>query len=227
MEPYKLCRRFLSGKERCFCSISGGQEREGILMSAKKHKIFVVNNEPATHKTMEEMLSEIDCDVICFANADACFNELKQNPCSLLIAAMEIPGTDGIAILNKSKAVAPWTPVIMVTASGDITSAVRAIKLGAADYLRKPLKKDAFLSKVRAILFRGEFDGGGLPHKLTETEKRVLKLILDGQGNKKIAYKLGCVVRTVEFHRSNIYKKFEVDNVVDLTKKAMAFFTSQ
>jgi two-component system response regulator TtrR len=194
-------------------------------MTAKKHKIFFVDHEPATRATMAEMLSEIDCDVTCFANANICLDELKRNPCSLLITAVEMPGMDGMAVLSRAKAIAPWTPVIMVTAGEDITTAVRAIKLGAADYLRKPLKKDVFVNKVRAILSRNDFINQIIPHKLTETEKKVLKLILDGQGNKQIAQKLGCVVRTVEFHRSNIYKKFEVDNVVDLTKKAMAMFS--
>jgi FixJ family two-component response regulator len=130
--------------------------------------------------------------VTCFANADICLNELKQNPCSLLITAVEMPGIDGMAILSRTKAIAPWTPVIMITASEDITTAVRAIKLGAADYLQKPLKRDVFISKVRAILSRGEFANPITPHKLTEAESKVLNLILDGQGNKKIAYKLGC-----------------------------------
>jgi FixJ family two-component response regulator len=200
------------------------ERRGGLPMTTKKHRIFFVDHEPATWATMTEMLGEIDCDVTCFANADICLAELQRTSCSLLIAAMEMPGMDGMAALSRAKAIAPWTPVIMVTEGGDITTAVQAIKLGATDYLRKPLKKDVFINKVGAILSRSEFANQIVSHKLTETESKVLNLILDGQGNKKIAQKLKCVIRTVEFHRSNIYKKFEVDNVVDLTKKAMAMF---
>lgn len=192
----------------------------------KKHRIFFVESDPAARSTIMGILNEIDCEVNCFSNPDNCLNELKQNSCSLLITAMELPETDGMAVLSRTKTIAPWTPVIMVTASEDITTAVRAIKLGAADYFRKPLKKDVFTNKVKAILSRDDCVNQIITHKLTETEMKVLKLILDGQGNKKIAQKLGCVIRTVEFHRSNIYKKFEVDNVVDLTKKAMEMFSS-
>jgi two-component system CheB/CheR fusion protein len=192
----------------------------------KKHRIFFVEPEPAARTTIMGMLNEIDCEVNCFSNADHCLDELKQNSCSLLITAMELPGTDGMAVLSRTKTVAPWTPVIVITTSEDIAMAIQAIKYGAADYLLKPLKKNAFINKVKAILSHDDCVNQSISHKLTETEKKVLKLILDGQGNKKIAQKLGCVVRTVEFHRSNIYKKFEVDNVVDLTKKAMAMFSS-
>jgi FixJ family two-component response regulator len=173
-----------------------------------------------------EMLNEIDCEVTCFSRADKCIDTLKQNSCSLLITAMELSGMDGMAVLSKTKNIAPWTPVIVITACEDIAMAVRAIKSGATDFLHKPVRKDVFVNKVRAILFRDEFVNQIMPHKLTDAEMKVLNCILDGQGNKQIAQELSCAVRTIEFHRSNIYKKFEVDNVVDLTKKAMAMFSS-
>jgi two-component system response regulator TtrR len=139
---------------------------------------------------------------------------------------MEMPGMDGMALLSRIKDITPWTPVIVVSASDDVPTAVRAIKLGAADFLSKPLNMAAVIDKIRTIISRSEFKNSGTPLKLTKTEKKVLKLILDGQSNKGIALKMGCVLRTVEFHRSNIYRKFRVDNVVELTKKAMTMFTS-
>ncbi len=60
--------------------------------------------------------------------------------------------------------------------------------------------------------------GGGFAD--SKIEKKILKLILDGEGNKQMAYKLQRALRTVERHRSNIMHKFGVDNVVDLVKKA-------
>ena len=78
------------------------------------------------------------------------------------------------------------------------------------------------IDKVKSIISRYEFENSNVPRNLTTTEKKVLSVILDGRGNKGIAQKMGCAVRTVEFHRSNIYHKFRVDNVVELTRKAIA-----
>ena len=54
---------------------------------------------------------------------------------------------------------------------------------------------------------------------LTKTEKKVLKLILEGKGNKGIAYRFQSTLRTIERHRNQIMHKFDVGNIVDLAKK--------
>jgi len=193
-------------------------------MKEKKHKIFFVDHEPAARATMADILGGVGFDVTCFANANACLAELERSSCSLLITAMEMPGTDGMTLLNRIRATVPWTPVMAVSASVDTVTVVRAIKLGAVDFLPKPLDKDMLIDKVEAIISRNEFENPNVSRNLnlTTTEKKVLRVILDGRGNKGIAQKMGCALRTVEFHRSNIYHKFRVDNPVDLTKKAIA-----
>jgi len=191
-------------------------------MKEKKHKIFFVDHEPAARTAVADSLGGVGFDVTCFANANVCLAELERSSCSLLITAMEMPGTDGTTLLNKIRATVPWTPVMAVSANVDTVTVVRAIKLGAVDFLPKPFDKDMLIDKVKAIISRYEFENHDGPRNLTTTEKKVLSVILDGRGNKGIAQKMGCAVRTVEFHRSNIYQKFKVDNVVELTKKAIA-----
>ena len=191
-------------------------------MKEKKYKVFFVDHEPASRATMADILGDAGFDVTCFANTDVCLAELEQSSCSLLITAMEMPGTDGMMLLNRTMAIVPWTPVMVISANGDVPTVVRAIKLGAVDFLLKPFDTNVLINKVKSIISRYEFENSNVPCNLTTTEKKVLKVILDGRGNKGIARKIGCAVRTVEFHRSNIYHKFRVDNVVELTKKAMA-----
>ncbi len=127
---------------------------------------------------------------------------------------------DGLTLLTKAKRIAPWVSVMVITGYGDIPMAVRALKLGAVDFVEKPLDRDVFLNKVKSVLNENNFSDSSVGRALTKTEKKVLKLILDGMGNKGIAYKLGRALRTVELHRSHIMHKFGVDNVVDLVKKA-------
>jgi two-component system, LuxR family, response regulator FixJ len=191
-------------------------------MKEKKYKVFFVDCEQASRAAMADIMDGAGFDVTCFANTDVCLAELEQSSCSLLITAMEMPGMDGMMLLNRTMAIVPWIPVMVVSANGDVPMAVRAIKLGAVDFLLKPFDKDVIIDKVKSIISRYEFEDSNAPRNLTATEKKVLKVILDGRGNKGIARKIGCAVRTVEFHRSNIYHKFRVDNVVELTKKAMA-----
>jgi two-component system response regulator FixJ len=189
-------------------------------------KVFFVDDEATMRTTIANTLSKLGYDVTCFANAQNCLAEVEQTGCNLLISDVKMPGIDGIELLSRMKRMAPWIPVILITGYGSIQMAVYATKIGAADFIEKPFGREAFIEKVKETLSRN-YDGEGTGLKLTKTEKMVLKLILEGNGNKAIAQLMGCVVRTIEFHRSHIYKKFEVDNVVDLTKKAMAMFSSK
>ena len=187
----------------------------------KQYDVFFVDDDAGIRKLIAEELEEIDCKVSCFSNGTDCLEQLDKENCNLLITDVKMPGMDGLTLLSRARRVAPWVSVIVITGFGDIPMAIRALKLGAADFIEKPLDRKTFLNKVKSILQQDDFDG--IPtchHTLTKTEKKILKLILEGKANKEIAYILNRAMRTVERHRSDIMNKFGVDNIVDLIKKA-------
>ncbi len=98
--------------------------------------------------------------------------------------------------------------------------AVTAIKAGAVDFIEKPLDKKSFLWKVKSILQQNTFNDSYKGKPLTESEMIVLKLVITGKSNKEIAYLLHRSVRTIEVHRSHLMRKLDVDNIVDLVKRA-------
>ena len=187
---------------------------------AKQYDVFFVDDDPKIRSVVAEALNDLECKVSCFARAADCLEQLPEQNCNLLITDVKMPGMDGLTLLDWVKRVAPWIPVLVVTGFGDIPMSVRALKLGAEDFVEKPLGRKDFLHKVQTILRQNDFNDLPAGQTLTKTEKRVLKLILDGKGNKQIAYILQRALRTVERHRSSIMHKFGVDNVVDLVRKA-------
>ena len=189
-------------------------------------KIFFVDDEDVMRTTIADTLSKLGYAVTCFPNAESCLAELEHTGCNLLISDVKMPEMDGVELLSRVKRMAPWIPVILVTGYGNIQMAVYATKIGAAEFIEKPFSRSEFIEKVKATLAHTNYDNNTTLVKLTKTEKKVLNLILAGYGNKEIALKLGCAVRTVEFHHTHIYRKFGVNNAVDLTKKAMAIFSA-
>jgi len=181
--------------------------------------VFFVDDEPGIRGIVADELKRLGCKVSCFASAIECLEQLPEQDCNLLITDVKMPGMDGLTLLSRVKRVAPWVSVMLITGFGDIPMSVRALKLGAVDFIEKPLDRKSFLHKVKTILKQDDFVDTPVGQALTKTEKKVLKLILEGRGNKEIAYKLQRALRTVERHRSNIMHKFGVDNVVDLVKK--------
>ena len=127
---------------------------------------------------------------------------------------------DGIELLKEAKRITPWLPVLIITGYADIPMAVKAVKTGAEDFIEKPLSKKIFLEKVKSILKQSSIANSSLEKPLTESEMKVLRLILDSKSNTEIAYLLHRSVRTIEVHRNNLMHKFDVDNVVDLVKRA-------
>jgi two-component system response regulator TtrR len=185
----------------------------------KPYDVFFVDDEPEICKIMSEELQGAGCKVSCFDNAAQCLEKLPNQDCDLLITDVKMPGMDGITLLSKAKQIAPWVSVIVITGFGDIPMAVRALKLGALDFIEKPLDRNNFLQKVKSVLEKINFTDSYVSQPLTKLEKRVLRLILEGEGNKQIAYQLSRSLRTIELHRSHIMHKFGVDNIVDLVKK--------
>jgi len=185
-----------------------------------KQCVFFVDDEPGIRRVAVSALKSLGCEVSSFANAKDCLEQLAERDCNLLITDVRMPGMDGLTLLNKARRVAPWVSVMVITGYGDVPMAVKAMKSGAVDFIEKPLDRDVFLHKIKAVLAQDYFADSRAGQALSRTEKKVLKLILEGKGNKEIAYKLQRAVRTVELHRSNIMHKLDADNIVDLVKKA-------
>ena len=185
----------------------------------KKHDIFFVDDDPCVRSAVADDLEDLGCKVKCFARAKDCLEQLPNKNCNLLITDVKMPDMDGLTLLSRVKEVAPWVSVMVITGFGDIPMCAKALKMGAVDFIEKPFERDIFLHKVKTILKQDDFTDSRVGQALTKTEKKVLKLILDGEGNKQIARKLKRALRSVERHRSSIMHKFGVDNLVDLVKK--------
>jgi two-component system response regulator FixJ len=168
-----------------------------------------------------ETLEQLNLSVSCFSNAADCLEQLHRQKCDLLITDLKMPEMDGIELTRRVKLLAPWMPIMIITGYGDIPTAVEALKAGAVDFIEKPLDKKSLTERVESLLPKnGNNEHLGEP--LTQSEHRVLKLVVDGKSNKEIASLLNRSRRTIEVHRAHIMHKLGVDSLVDLVKRAVA-----
>ena len=191
-------------------------------MSIAKRHIFFVDEEPKIRAIVGETLEGVGFKVSCFASAMDCLKELRSQRCDLLITDVRMPEMDGIELLREAKRIAPWLRVLLVTGYGDVPMTVAAFKTGAVDLIEKPLDRETLLSAIESVLKQITPVEPLLGESLTKTEMRVLSLLMDSKGNKGIARLLRRSVRTIETHRCRIMRKFGVDNLLDLFKRATA-----
>ena len=187
-------------------------------MAGNPQTVVVVDDEASIRKALVRALKALDVRVVSFGSAKECLTYLSVSPCHLLITDIKMPEIDGLELLQQVRNLVPWLPVIMVTGFGDVPLAVKALKMGASDFIEKPLNRDSFLFSVRTLLERS--DGlDGLPGQtLTWAERRILQFISAGHSSKDIADRLHRSVRTVELHRQHIMQKMGVKNVVELVQ---------
>ena len=180
-----------------------------------------MDDEPSVRKVVRKTLERLGVEVTCFAGAADCLEELGSRACDLLITDVRMPRMDGIALLTEAKRIAPWLPVLVVTGYADVPAAVGAMKIGAADFIEKPLHRDTFSLKVESILRHSSPTDPDTGKSLTRTELKVLRLIIQGKSNNQIAQLLRRSIRTVEDHRYHIMHKLAAHNAIELTERTI------
>ncbi len=147
-------------------------------------------------------------------------------PCCLLLD-VRMPGMSGLVLFDKlvERGLAEVMPVIFLTGHADVPTAVDMVKRGAFDFCEKPFSDNALVDRVEQALQRsGEVLAAQREKtqlqarltELTERERDVMRLVVEGMPNKLIADQLDISVRTVEVHRARVFDKMEVKSAVEL-----------
>ena len=150
---------------------------------------------------------------------------LQQSACILLDVRM--PGMSGLALFEHllAKGMAQAWPVIFLTGHADVPTAVDSVKRGAFDFCEKPFSDNALVDRVEQALALSQERLAARQTQqrlqsrlleLTERERDVMRLVVEGLPNKLIADQLDISVRTVEVHRARVFDKMEVKSAVEL-----------
>ena len=147
---------------------------------------------------------------------------------SCLLLDVRMPGMSGLALFERliERGLSAALPVIFLTGHGDVPTAVAAVKRGAFDFVEKPFSDNALVDRVEQALaasaeaIAARASQGQLAQRmaeLTEREREVMGLVVQGLPNKLIADQLNISVRTVEVHRSRVFEKMNVKSAVELS----------
>ena len=151
---------------------------------------------------------------------------LGSQPACLMLD-VRMPGISGLALFDRllGQGLTDRLPVIFLTGHGDVPTAVDAVKRGAFDFCEKPFSDNALVDRIEQALAASTavLAASGqrqrlhaLLDELTERERDVMRLVVEGLPNKLIADQLDISVRTVEVHRARVFDKMEVKSAVEL-----------
>ena len=195
-----------------------------------KSTILVVDDDEAILDSLRMNLEAAGYAVRTYRSGTAFLNDRSQPPGNCLLLDLNMPDLNGLEVQARLQQSARHLPVIMITAKGDVQSAVKAMQLGAIDFIEKPLSSETVLRSIERALPSGKeaSPAGGsmtsLPtgfSRLTARELEVLGLLAAGESNKSIAFELGISPRTVEIHRARVMEKLEARNLADLVRMTL------
>ena len=193
--------------------------------------IFVVDDEYFSRDMMFHMLKAGRFSVLAFESCESFLHVYRPTAASCLILDVHLPGMGGQELLERLDTRAGRLPVIVVSGSSDIPTAVDAMKAGAVDFLQKPLEQSLLLACVaralggaREAASQDEKHDAAVDHvaHLTPRQRQIMALIISGQPNKNIAADLGISQRTVETHRASIMHKTGAKSLPALTRMAVS-----
>ncbi|MBZ0072062.1 MAG: response regulator [Gammaproteobacteria bacterium] len=193
--------------------------------------VFIIDDDPAVARSLRWLIEAVKLKVELFTSAQTFLDTYEETTPGCMLLDVRIPGLSGLELQEQlAKRYAYHVPIIFVTGHGDVKMAVRAIQVGAFDFVEKPFRDQELLDKIqRAIIFDAEQRGKvakqveitELISTLSPREREVFDLVAEGMSNKAIAYTLELSSKTVEAHRAKVMEKLHAKSLADLVKLSM------
>src|SRR3974390_3231231 len=197
---------------------------------AAARAVHIIGDDQALRESLAFLLRTHQLEVRSFDSAKTFLDALPDASLGCVITDIRMPGMSGVDLLRRLKELKIGVPVIVITGHGDVSLAVEAMKIGAADFFEKPFNDDQLVASVRAALQQRQdqtkrgAERTEIEHrisKLSAREKDVLAGLIEGRANKQIAFDLGISPRTVEIYRANLMNKMQADSLSDLVRMAL------
>lgn len=186
--------------------------------------VHIIEDDAGVGDSLSLLLQSAGFETRLYGSA-ADFLDFDTPPAGCVVSDVRMPGMSGFELLDVMKKRRMRQPILLMTAFADVPQAVKAMKLGAVDFIEKPFDDELLVSSVRAALAK---NGGGNAvaareklEKLTTRERNVLNGLLKGKLNKTIAHELGVSVRTVESHRANVMNKTQAQSLSELIRMSL------
>jgi two-component system, NarL family, invasion response regulator UvrY len=201
-------------------------------------RILLIEDHPIVRRGLKEILADEFKDAVFGEAGDSsqALQELHHRGWDAILLDINLPGRDGLDLLDEIHKLHPHPPVLVVSAYPEEEFAIRAFKLGAAGYLGKGQASDELVAAVRKLLNGGKYvtatlaerlasvlsspAGSALHERLSARELQVLRLIASGKSIKDIAAALCLSEKTVTTYRTRIGEKLGMSTNVELTRYA-------
>jgi len=196
-------------------------------LNLERSLVYIIDDNREVRESIEWILATESYETRTFESGQDCLEDLDSDAPACVIVDLLMPGMTGLQFCREICKTNCTCAVIIITAHGDVPSAVEALKAGAVDYIEKPFSRISLLAAVRTALEQAA--AKWLEHKeqcqtvaklqlLSPRERQVLEFMSQGMVTKQIASRMGVSSRTVDTFRSAISKKLNLSSSSQLAR---------
>lgn len=199
-------------------------------MKNNKPTVHVIDDDELVLDFVTQLLTAENYQVKTYNSADYFLDTFKDPGIGCLVIDLRLPGISGLDLHQTLIEKDIDLPFIIITCYGDVSTAVRAMKAGAMDFIEKPLIAQVLLERIHKCIekhneIRNEKavrnDFKERMELLTTREREVMDLVVEGMQNKDMAAQLGISIKTIEVHRANAMEKMNASSIVDLVRMSI------
>jgi FixJ family two-component response regulator len=192
--------------------------------------VYVVDDDDAIRDSLRWLLESTGYRVSAYPTAERFLGAYKAGLAACLVLDVRMPGVSGLELQQELNRRGEDLPIIFITGHGDVPMAVDALKNGAFHFLEKPFADEQLLALIeQTARLRSPAAAEGVRGRcaaarlatLTQREREVMDLVVQGLKNKQIAEELSISVKTVEAHRARAMEKMDVSSVAGLVRATL------
>ena len=189
--------------------------------------VYLVDDDESLARALGRLLTSAGYEVQSYSSGSAFLAEVLSDSPGCVLLDLKMPGVSGLEVQAALAERGARIPVLFLSGEADVPSSATAFRLGAKDFLTKPVSKNMLLDSVRTAIeahhqiLSGEGEQRRLMARyatLTKREREVAVLVTRGMLNKQIAAELGTAERTVKIHRSRVMEKLGAGSVPELVR---------
>jgi len=194
-------------------------------------QVYIIDDDDAVRDALSLLLETADLPHRSFGSAVEFLDHCDGTERGCLVLDIRMPGMSGLELQERLNERSLTLPIIFMTGHGDVPMAVEAMRKGALDFLRKPIREQDLLDRIQEALEQeaglrsAQFDHEQLlvrRDSLTPREFEVFGRVAQGHANKVIGFDLGISERTVEVHRAHVMQKLDAETLADLVRFQVA-----
>jgi len=188
--------------------------------------VYVLDDEADIVDLVEVFLKDQDVEVRKFTRPEDFLTDFDGTPEGCLIMDIQMPGLNGVQVLERIRGWLPVFPVVFISAHANVPITVTVMQHGAFDLIQKPFDREEIVKRTRRALewskdirvkFKDSAETWSGMQSLTQREREIMDLLLAGMSSREIAAKLDISRFTVDHHRAHIMDKLKSPSLSGLT----------